>query len=255
MIPTSQSKEFFDFSDEKTYPIVLDICQSPTQNKLFRDTINTHHSYVKYKDSPTRNIRYLVYESESGNHVGAVGISSATIAVACRDNFIGWKNDVKMLHLNKLANNSRFCLIKDNCSIKNVASMCLKKLREDGVKDWKDRYGDDLILIETFVQPDRDEEFLGNDKRNGCCYRSDNWIEVGMTSGASIQKSPLLLWAKETGERGRLARENKEECLKIYGKYLGEHNGSGYKVTESKKKIVFVKPLVKNWKKILNAHE
>ena len=59
-------------------------------------------------------------------------------------------------------------------------------------------------------------------------------------------------WAKEKGERGRLARENKEECLKKYGGYLGEHNKSGYKVTESKKKIVFVKPLVKNWKKILN---
>jgi hypothetical protein len=242
---------FFEIEKESS-PIVLVRCETSAQNKLFRDTINTHHSYVKYKDSPTRNLRYLVYEGASGNHVGSVGISSATIAVACRDEFIGWKNETKMKHLNKLANNSRFCLVKSNITIKNVASMCLKRLRIEGAKDWLEKYGDPLILIETFVQPERDSEFNGKDKRNGSCYLSDNWINVGMTSGASIQKSPLLLWAKETGERGRLARENKEECLKKYGKYLGEHNGSGYKVTESKKKIVFVKPLVHNWKKILN---
>lgn len=244
---------FFEFNvSNNTYPILLEICKSPINNKLFRDSINKHHSYVKYKDSPTRNIRYLVYESKSGNHIGAIGISSATIAVSCRDKYIGWNNDVKMKNLNKVANNSRFCLIKDNITLENAASMCLKSLREFGMRDWKNKYGDDLILLETYVQPERDEEFGGEKLRNGSCYLSDNWISVGMTSGASIQKSPLLLWAKEKGERGRLARENKEECLKKYGTYLGEHNGSGYKVTESKKKIVFLKPLVKNWKRILN---
>ena len=242
---------FFDIEKSKLQ-IQLVQCTTPVQNKLFRDTIDNHHSYVKYKDSPTRNIRYLVYEGVSGNHIGAVGISSATIAVACRDAFMGWDNETKMLHLNKLANNSRFCLIRDNITVRNAASMCLKQLRIEGALDWKKRYGDELILLETFVQPDRAEELDGQPSRNGCCYRSDNWIPVGMTSGASIQKSPLLLWAKEKGERGRLARENKAECLKIYGKYLGEHNGSGYKVTESKKKIVFVKPLVHNWKTIIS---
>lgn len=244
---------FFDIEKSKNQ-ILLVQCLTPKQNKLFRDTINTFHSYVKYKDSPTRNLRYLVYEGVTGNHVGAVGLSSATIAVACRDTFVGWNNETKMRHLNEVANNSRFCLIRDNITIKNVASMCLRQLREIGAVDWKNRYNDKLILIETFVQPDRDVSLDGHAARNGSCYRSDNWIEVGMTSGASIQKSPLLLWKKETGERGRLARENKEECLKIYGKYLGEHNGSGYKVTESKKKIVFVRPLVHNWKTLLN-HE
>lgn len=244
---------FFTYDSVKT-PIFLDMVKSPEQMKLFVNCIDKFHSYKKFKHSPTRNIRYLVYEGVSGNHIGAVGLSSATIAVACRDAFMGWDNETKMLHLNKLANNSRFCLMRDNITVRNAASMCLKQLRIEGALDWKKRYGDELILLETFVQPDRDEELDGQKSRNGCCYRSDNWIEVGMTSGCSIQKSPLLLWAKEKGERGRLARENKAECLKIYGKYLGEHNGSGYKVTESKKKIVFVKPLIHNWKNLLN-HE
>ncbi len=243
---------FFDIDKPKS-EIILQLCGGPKQNKLFRDTINQYHSYVKYKDSPTRNIRYLIYEGKSGNHIGAVGLGSATIAVACRDKFIGWTGDVKMKHLNKLANNSRYCMVSDNITIKNAASMTLKHLRVQGAKDWKSRYGDELILIETFVQPERDGEYNGHTNRKGSIYLADNWINVGLTSGVSIQKSPLLLWAKETGERGRLARENKKECLEIYGKYLGEHNGSGYKVTESKKKIVFVKPLVHNWKKILTT--
>ena len=248
------SENFFEVEKPSAEEsIVFEKCDSPVKNKLFRDTINLHHSYVAYKDSPTRNIRYLVYESLSGNHVGAIGLSSATIAVAARDKYIGWDNETKMRHLNSVANNSRFCLVRENTTIKNVASRTLKMLRTQGRKDWGEKYGDDLILLETYVQPERDSEFLGNEKRNGSCYLSDNWIEVGMTSGASIQKSPLLLWAKETGERGRLARENKEECLKKYGTYLGEHNGSGYKVTQSKKKIVFLKPLVNNWKKLLNS--
>jgi len=246
------SDNFFEIEKPNTQ-VVLESCINPTQNKLFRDTIDIHHSYVKYKDSPTRNLRYLVYEGVSGNHIGAIGLSSATIAVACRDKFVGWNNETKMKNLNKLANNSRFCLIRQNSTIKNTASMTLKAIRIVGSKDWKLRYGDDLILIETFVLPEREEEYDGKKLRNGSCYISDNWINVGMTSGASIQKSPMLLWAKETGERGRLAREDKKECLRIYGTYLGDHNGSGYKVTESKKKIVFVKPLVKNWKKILNS--
>jgi len=242
---------FFNIESVKDN-IILFNCENSRQNKLFRDTINQYHSYVKYKDSPTRNIRYLVYESKSGNFVGAVGLSSATIAVACRDNYIGWNNTTKMKHLNKVANNSRFCIIQKNATIKNIASSTLKQLRISGRRDWKERYNDNLILIETFVQPERDVEYNGNANRNGSCYKADNWIEIGMTSGSSIQKSPLLLWAKEKGERGRLARENKEECLKKYGSYLGEYSKSGYKVTESKKKIVFVKPLVFNWKNILN---
>jgi len=246
--------QFFQEESPKSH-IVLRLCDSPVDNKLFRDTIDTYHSYVKYKDSPTRRIRYLVFEGKSGNHVGAVGISSATLAVAGRDKFIGWDNKLKMKHLNKLANNNRFCLIRDNFTIKNVASSTLKQLRIIGAKDWKSRYGDDLILLETFVQPERDGEYNGQILRNGSCYRADNWIDVGLTSGASIRKSPMLLWAKENSERGRLAREDKVECLKQYGGYLGDHNSSGYKITETKKKIVFIKPLVHNWKLILNSYE
>lgn len=226
-------------------------CNTPSENKIFRDTINTYHSYVKYKDSPTRRIRWLVYESVSGNLVGAVGLSSATIAVAKRDEFIGWNNDTKMKHLGQLANNSRFCLIRDNFTIRNVGSMTLKQLRVVGTNRWLEKYGEKLVLLETFVQLERNEELNGYKTRNGAIYLSDNWIDIGLTSGSSIRKSPLKLWAKENSERGRMARENPKECLKQFSDYLGEHNSSGYKVTKSPQKIILVKPLICNWKEVL----
>lgn len=242
---------FFDNQVKSKSPVYLVECLTPAQNKLFRDTIDTFHSYVKYKDSPTRNIRWLVYENGSGNHIGAIGLSSATIAVGVRDKYIGWGNDVKIKKLCHLANNSRFCLVPTRITIKNAASSTLKQLRIEGAKRWKSKYGDDLILLETFVQPERDEEYNNHKSRNGSCYLADNWVYVGETQGNHIQKTPLRLWAKEKGERGRLARENPEECLKKYGGYLGEHSDSGYKVTKVSKKIMFVKPLVKDWKERL----
>lgn len=244
----SNSNIFFDTTNESKIPIFLEECKTPIQNKLFRGTINKYHSYVKYKDSPTRNIRWLVYESESGNQIGAIGLSSATIAVSVRDNYIGWDNKTKMANLCHLANNSRFCLIKIRTTIKNSASLTLKQLRLQGSKRWKEKYDDDLLLLETFVLPKRDNDFNGFEIRRGSCYLSDNWINIGETQGNHIRKTPLGLWTREKGERGRLAREDPEKCLKLHAGYLGKCNSSGYKITKVSKKMMFICPLIWNWK-------
>jgi hypothetical protein len=188
----------------------------------------------------------------SGNLLGAIGLSSAKIAVAARDKYIGWDNTKRMARLGKLANNSRFCLIPSSSSLKNIGSMVLKQLRIVGAKRWKEKYGDELILLETFVQPDRDKKYHGQKTRNGAVYLADNWIEVGQTTGHHIRKTPLKLWAKEKGERGRLAREDPAECLKRYAGYLGDGaTSNGYKITKSPIKTMFIKPLLWNWKEKL----
>jgi hypothetical protein len=238
---------FFDYSEAVKTKIYLVECCTPENNKIFRDTIDKYHSYKKYTDSPTRNIRWLVYETESGNHIGAIGLSSATISISCRDKFIGWSKDQRIKNLGMLANNSRCCFIRDNMTIKNVGSMVLKQLRIQGAKRWKERYNQDLVLLETFVQPDRDEEYQGHKIRNGSIYRADNWLEIGMTSGNSIRKGPLALWVKEDGKRGELARKDPKAALEKYG-YTG---GNEYIVSKSLPKIMFIRPLVVDWKEKL----
>lgn len=247
----SNQVSFFDYKVKSNSPVYLVECLTTEQNKLFRETIDKYHSYVKYKDSPTRNIRWLVYETSTGNHIGVVGLSSATIGVGVRDSFIGWNNKTKIKNLRHLANNSRFCLIQSKITIKNAASLTLKQLRIEGAKRWKSKYGDDLIFLETFVQAHRNEDYNNQKLRNGSCYLADNWTYVGETQGNHIRKSPLGLWAREKGDRGKMARENPKACLKKYSDYLGTHTNAGYKITKVAKKLMLVKPLIKEWKERL----
>jgi len=146
-----------------------------------------------------------------------------------------------------LANNSRFCLIQKNITIKYAGSQVLKQLASVGAKRWNEKYGQPLVLLETYVQPDRADEYQGSKSRNGAIYRASNWVEVGMTTGHSIRKGPLALWRKETGARGELARTNPKAALEKYG----YDDGKEYVVTKSPVKIMFVKPLIWNWKKVL----
>ena len=246
----SNQVSFFDYSEPSKSKVYLVECCKPDQNRLFRNTIDKYHSYKKYTDSPTRNIRWLAYESASGNHIGAIGLSSATISISCRDNYIGWSKEQRIKNLGMLANNSRCCFIRDNITIKNVGSMVLKQLRIEGARRWKDKYNQELVLLETFVQPDRDTEYNGQAKRNGSIYRADNWIEIGMTTGHSIRKGPLGLWVKEKGSRGELARKDPKAALEKYG-YA---DGQEYIVSKSLPKIMFIRPLVENWKELLTTN-
>ena len=223
---------FFEYTNTT---ITLEECNTETKNKLFRDFINQHHSYVKYKDVPQRRINWLIWNGME--LVGAIGISSCVLAVGDRDRWIGWNREVREKMSNSMANNYRFCL-KPNTGIKNLGSRVLKMVREEGKKRWKEKYGDDLILLETYV--------LKNENRIGAVYLADNWTNVGMTSGVSISKAPLLLWQKETSERGELSRTNPKEAIKKYA--VGNQH---YAVKESEPKMIFVKPLVKDWKKII----
>lgn len=239
---------FFDREYDNDCQIILEECLTSQQNKLFKSTINKYHSYRKFTCQPTRNIRWNVYE-KTGNHVGAIGLSSAVIAIKCRDNYIGWDNKTRIKNLGKLANNSRCCFIRNNFTIKNIGSMTLKQLRVVGAKRWFEKYNEQLLLLETFVQPTREEALDGYKLRSGSIYLADNWINVGITSGNSIKKGPLALWVKETGKRGELARTNPKEALEKYG----YKDGKEYIVTKSEPKIMFIKPLVKNWKEMLLA--
>jgi len=99
--------------------IILVMCDSPDKNKIFRNTINEHHSYMDYKDTANRRINWNVYESKSGNLIGAVGVNSAIMAMSARDQFIGWDKENRLKKLINMANNYRFCIIKDNVTIKN----------------------------------------------------------------------------------------------------------------------------------------
>lgn len=49
------------------------------------------------------------------------------------------------------------------------------------VADWQARYGHTVLLLETFVDPQR---FYGG------VYRASNWTELGLTQGYPVQHHP-----------------------------------------------------------------
>lgn len=233
---------FFDYSNHVNYPIYFTECKTPYHNELLRNTINSYHSYVKFVTPPTRRLNWLIYETKTSNLIGAIGLASCVLAIKCRDDYIGWDKDARIKNSNKVANNYRFCLIPKATELKNVGTMALKLLRIEGAKRWKEKYGDDLIGIETYVERVDD----GTLHRSGAVYKAENWKYVGDSTGNSIKKAPLKLWKNEDSARGRLARSNPEAACEKYG-----YNKNGYIITESKQKMVFFKPIVKDWRKQL----
>jgi hypothetical protein len=221
----------------KNTDITIDECNTPEKTKVFKDFINQYHSYVKYKVVPQRRINWLVWYG--AELVGAIGISSCVLCVKDRDNWIGWDKETRIKLSNSMANNYRFCL-KPDTGIKNLGSRVLKMIRIEGAKRWKERYGDDLLLMETYV--------LKNENRRGAVYLADNWIHVGETSGISIKKAPIKHWLSGGSGATPLAKADIEAAIRKYGPK--DENGVGQKmiITESEPKMIFIKPLVKDWK-------
>ena len=226
--------KWFEYKDTQ---IRFEEVDNGEKNKLFKDFINKWHSYVKYKDVPQRRVNWLIWNGME--LIGCIGFSSCVLAVGDRDRWIGWTKEQRMTLSNSMANNYRFCL-KPDTGIKNLGSRVLKIARNKLSNRWKEKYGDDLLLLETYV--------LKNENRIGAVYLADNWIYVGNTTGVSISKAPLLLWQKENSERGQLARSNPKEAIHKYA--VGNQH---YAVKESQPKMIFVKPLVKDWKERIST--
>jgi len=99
--------------------------------------------------------------------------SAAALQCSARDQWIGWgyRHQSDRLHL--VANNSRFLILPDH-HVKNLGSQILSLCRRRIQKDWLDRFAYPLLMLETFVDPER---------FHGTIYRASNWILVGSTKG------------------------------------------------------------------------
>ncbi len=56
----------------------------------------------------------------------------------------------------------------------HVLGIAMRRIRAD----WKDRYGEDLLLVETFVEKQR---------FRGTCYLVGKWITAGETKDADVR--------------------------------------------------------------------
>ena len=105
--------------------------------------------------------------------VAQLSVSAAALKCGVRDRMC-----FQLLHrqygrLNLIANNSRF-LILPGWHRPNIGSRVLSLTERRVVADWHQRFGHPLLLLETFVDPQR---------FHGGVYRAANWMELGLTQG------------------------------------------------------------------------
>jgi hypothetical protein len=105
--------------------------------------------------------------------VALVSFSAAAWKCTARDRWIGWDFRHQYDRLKLVVNNSRFLILPDwhapNLGSR-VLSLCQKRLS----RDWQDTFGHPVLLLETFVDPQR---------FRGTVYRAANWLHVGETRG------------------------------------------------------------------------
>jgi len=186
------------------------LVQVPKGDKLFATLYLTH--YPESKGIVGRSICYLIIWKE--RVYGIIGGNSPPYSVKPVDEYFNITKENRTQILSKLLNNEVFRIIRpqENLTVervkkfhrcvryedRNLGSMVLKEFRYRIKRDYKAKYGEDLIGFLTFV----DSAYMGT------VYKADNWEYLGMTKGYGttrrgkrwfdrkwVKKEPKLIFA------------------------------------------------------------
>ena len=140
------------------------------QRQWLKNLLGNYH-YLGYQQATGAHLDYLAWYQ--ARPIAAVSFGPAAWKVAARDQYLGWSVAQRQSRLSWIVNNNRF-LIPHWVQVPHLASFvlsrCLRRLRAD----WPAVYGQDLALVETFIEQDR---FQGH------CYAAANWQCVGQSLG------------------------------------------------------------------------
>ena len=135
----------------------------------FRDVMQAHH-YLGAVPGMGETVRYVAHHR--GRWLALVVFSAPALKCGARDRWIGWGYGVQFARLHLVTNNSRFLILPGGPP--NLGSRVLSLCTRRVVSDWPARFGHEVLVAETFVDPAR---------FRGTVYRAANWVEVGRTRG------------------------------------------------------------------------
>jgi hypothetical protein len=118
-----------------------------------------------------------------------------------RDQWIGWSDEQRRRRLALVVNNVRFLLLPER-TVPNLGSVVLSRILARLSDDWQARYGHPVLVVETFVDPERFQ---------GSVYRASGWTELGLTKGHGRKRRdyyenhdrPKRLFARELVKNAR----------------------------------------------------
>lgn len=154
-------------------PLSIEIVKGKDSLALFCHLLSRYH-YLGYSVTVGESMKYLI-KDKFGRPLSCVLFGSSAWKVACRDSYLGWKKECRERSLYLVTNNMRF-LVLPWVTVAHLASHILGRIARRIRKDWVERYGHTVVLLETFVDTSR---------FRGTCYRAANWRYAGQTKGRS----------------------------------------------------------------------
>lgn len=164
------------------FPINLEQVRRTPFEKIFNGLVGEYH-YLGYTQPIGEHLKYMAFSG--GRPIACLAWGSAPWYIGARDRFIGWSKKTRESNLHLIANNLRF-LILPWVQVSCLALYLLASNRQRLSQDWQNLYNHPVYLLETFVDTERYQ---------GTCYKADNWICVGQTTGLgklSKSRKPLL---------------------------------------------------------------
>ena len=137
---------------------------------LWNELVSTHH-YLGFKRLLGKRLKYLAFIQQ--HPVAALSWSAPAKRINARDSFIGWSDDLRKKSLSTIVANSRFVIfpwVQTPNMGSHILGMNLRCLKND----WFEKFQEQLLLAETFVDPSL---------FNGTIYKASNWKKLGSTKG------------------------------------------------------------------------
>jgi len=141
-----------------------------SEEARYEELMQRHH-YLGALPKISETLWYVASWGEAW--VALVSFSASALKCAARDRWIGWDFRQRYRRLKLVVNNSRF-LILPEWHAPNLGSRVLALCQRRVGRDWEETFGHGLVLLETFVDPER---------FRGTVYRAANWTYVGNTRG------------------------------------------------------------------------
>ena len=168
------------------------------------------HHYLGGVQAVGEQLHYAVTDRQ-GEWVAVLIFAAAAKHLQARDRWIGWSDEQRRRRLALVANNVRFLLLPDR-TVPNLGSAVLARILDRLSDDWQHRYGHPILVVETFVDPER---------FRGTVYLSAGWTELGRTQGHGRTRRdyyqahdrPKALFVRELCRQAR--RSLQAEHLKV----------------------------------------
>jgi len=177
--------------------VVVRLVATEAERRRHDELLEAHH-YLHTASAVGQVLRYVA--EYQGQWVAVLTFCSSAWHLKPRDRFLKWTARQVRERRHLIAQNSRFLVLPATGRWPNLASRVLKLVCQALPGDWQAQCGHPVLLVETFVDPNR---------FRGTCYQAAGWQALGRTQGFARRgqdyyldtQHPKELWVRPLGPK------------------------------------------------------